>query len=146
MDSVKITLNETMVTVLLSLLSLFAAMASYGCKKLAEKFDAQKGKIKDEGERQLFENALFDVEKLTTTTINCIEQTTAKAMRQAVKDGKTDRAELVALSSQAAQEITAAIKPEAKQIIADNLGSFEGYLEKLIEDKVLAVKQNPPVQ
>lgn len=127
-------------TVVVALIGLLAAYATYGIRKQTEKFKAQIAQLKNEEARQLLNNALQDVEELTTVTVAAIEQKTAKSLREAVRDGKVDRSELIALSKLAAEEISAALKPETQKIIEENLGSFKDYLSKLIEEKVLELK------
>ena len=140
MDTIQSTVSEAAVTIVLALIGLLAAYATYGIHKLTEKVKTQTAQLKDEDARRLLNNALEDVEELTTVTVASIEQTTAKQLREAVKDGKVDRSELVALSKQAADEITAAVKPETQKVIEENLGSFRDYISKLIEEKVLRLK------
>ncbi len=140
MDMIQSTVSEAAVTIVLALVGLLAAFATYGIHKLTEKVKAQTAQLKDEDARRLLNNALEDVEELTTVTVASIEQTTAKQLREAVKDGKVDRSELVALSKQAADEIAAAVKPETQKVIEENFGSFRDYISKLIEEKVLGLK------
>lgn len=65
-------------------------------------------------------------------------------MRDAVKLGNANREDLVALSKKAFDEIKAAVTPEAQEIITRQLGSFDDYLEKLIEDTVRKIKNESP--
>ena len=65
---------------------------------------------------------------LATVSVGAMEQTTAKALRDAVKNGTASREELLALGKQVFDEVKAAIAPEAQQVITDNLGSFDKYL------------------
>ncbi len=51
---------------------------------------------------------------------------------------------MLALGKQVFDEVKAAIAPEAQKVITDNLGSFDDYLTKCIEDAVLKVKQSDP--
>ena len=92
----------------------------------------------------MLDNALADVENLATKSVGAMEQTTAKALRDAVKSGAANREDLFALGKQVFNEVKAAIAPEAQKVITDNLGSFDDYLTKCIEDAVLKVKQSDP--
>ena len=51
------------------------------------------------------DDALKDVENLATLSVSAMEQTTAKALREAVKGGKASREELVALGKQVFDEM-----------------------------------------
>lgn len=89
-------------------------------------------------------DALDDVVNLATVSVGAMEQTTAKALRDAVKSGKASREELLALGKQVFDEVKAAIAPEAQQVITENLGSFDKYLTAVIEDAVLRIKNEDP--
>lgn len=136
--------SEALVNVTLAAITLAAAVAMYYIKLAATKVKAQTAQIKDESGRKLLENALDDVVRLATVSVGAMEQTTAKALRDAVKSGAADREKLLALGKQVFEEVKAAIGPEAQKVITDNLGSFDNYLTKCIEDAVLQVKQNDP--
>lgn len=100
--------------------------------------------LREEGDRKVLDDALEDVANLATLSVGAMEQTTAKALREAVKGGKASREELVALGKQVFDEVKASIAPEAQRVITKNLGSFDEYLTKCIEAAVLEIKQNEP--
>lgn len=133
-------METALLNLALALLSLLTAAATYGVTKLTAKSKAQTQQINDEALRKKLDDAIDDVDEVTTKTVGCIEQTTAKDLRQAVKDGKASKDDLISLSKQAAQEIKAQIQPDVQALIAKNFGSFEDYLVKCIETKVLQIK------
>ena len=110
----------------------------------AAKLKEQTAQIKDEAGRKVLVDALDDVVNLATVSVGAMEQTTAKALRDAVKSGKASREELLALGKQVFDEVKAAIAPEAQQVITENLGSFDKYLTAVIEDAVLRIKNEDP--
>lgn len=126
--------------IVLALLSLAAAYAVYYIRLAAAKAKAQTAKLTDERARAVLDHALDDVERLANKAVGCMEQTTAKALREAVKAGTADRAALVALGKQVFDEIKAAITPDAQRVITENLGSFDAYLTDCIEDAVRKIK------
>lgn len=136
--------SQMLVNIALAVISLAGGYALYYIQLAAAKVKAQTSQIKDSAGRQLLENALSDVVQLATVSVGAMEQTTAKTLRDAVKAGTASREELLALSTQMFDEIKAAIAPEAQAIITKNLGSFDTYLTKCIEDAVLKVKQADP--
>lgn len=136
--------NEALLNVTLAAIALAAAVVMYYIRLAASKVKAQTAQIKDESGRKLLENAIDDVVNLATLSVGAMEQTTARALRDAVKSGKANREELVALGGQVFDEVKAAIAPETQKVITENLGSFDAYLTKCIEDAVLKVKQSDP--
>lgn len=144
MDIIQSTATGVLVNLALGVITLLGAYGVYFVQKAATKVQTQTAKLKDDASRKLLTDALADVENLAIVTVGSIEQTTAAALREAVKDGKADREELLALGKQAFNEVKAAIAPEAQKVITDNLGSFDDYLSKLIENAVRRVKQEDP--
>lgn len=142
MDGTIITgaVTQVLTNVALGVISLLAAYALHYISVGATKLREQTAKIVDEHERTLLDNALNDVEKIAYKTVAATEQTTARQLRQAVKDGKVDRAELLRLGEQARWDVTKAISPDAQELITDNLGSFDAYVSKCVEEAVLKLK------
>lgn len=133
-------MNEALLNAALSLLSLLAVAATYGISKLAVKAKAETQKIQNEDDRKQVEDAIDDVDELTTKTVATFEQTTAKDLRAAVKAGTTGKDQLEALAVQALKEITNQTKPEVQELLEEHFGSFEDYVKKCIETKVLQIK------
>lgn len=131
---------QVLQTILCGLLSLAGAYAVFYLHKGQALLQAKTQQIQDASQRRLLEDALADVENLATVTVGAIEQTAAKAIREAMRDGATNRDELVNLGKMAFNDIKAKVSPQAQETIAENLGSFDDYLRNLIEAKVLALK------
>ena len=144
MNIIQSAATEVLVNLSLAVISLAGAYAAYYIRLGASKLKAQTAQIEDESARKVLDNALADVENLATKSVGAMEQTTAKALRDAVKSGAANREDLLALGKQGFNEVKAAIAPEAQKVITDNLGSFDDYLTKCIEDAVLKVKQSDP--
>lgn len=144
MNIIQSAATEVLVNLALAVISLAGAYAVYYIRLGASKLKAQTAQIEDESARKVLDNALADVENLATKSVGAMEQTTAKALRDAVKSGAANREDLLALGKQVFNEVKAAIAPEAQKVITENLGSFDDYLTKCIEDAVLKVKQSDP--
>ena len=136
--------SDALVNVVLAVIALAGAYGVYYIRLGAAKLKEQTAQIKDEAGRKVLEDALDDVVNLATVSVGAMEQTTAKALRDAVKNGTASREELLALGKQVFDEGKAAITPEAQQVITDNLGSFDKYLTAVIEDAVLHIKNEDP--
>lgn len=145
MEVIQNAASEMLVNIVLAVIALAGAYAVYYIRLGASKLKAQTAQISDEAGRKVLDNAIGDVERLATVSVGAMEQTTAKALREAVKSGAANREELVALGKQVFDEVKAAIAPEAQKVITENLGSFDAYLTACIEDAVLKVKQAEPI-
>lgn len=124
----------------IAVLTLLGAYAVNAVNKLTIKVKAQTALIKTQEKRSLLDNAIADINELVTKTVTNIEQTTAKAIRQAVKDGSVDENELKRLAERAYREVAESLKPDTKIIIDKNYGNFSKYLSKCIETKVYELK------
>ena len=144
MEIIQSAATELLVNVALAVLALAGAYAVYYIRLGTSKLKAQTAQIEDASTRKVLDDALEDVANLATLSVGAMEQTTAKALREAVKGGKASREELVALGKQVFDEVKASIAPEAQRVITKNLGSFDEYLTKFIEAAVLEIKQNEP--
>ena len=144
MEAIQTLASEVLVNVALGVIALLGAYGVFYIQKAAAKVQMQTAQIKDTAARKLLEDALDDVENLAVISVGAMEQTTAKALRDAVKVGNGDRDKLVALGRQVFDEVKSAITPEAQAVITRNLGSFDAYLSKCIEDAVRRVKQEDP--
>lgn len=127
-------------TVLAALVSLLAAFAVRWINTLTAKAQVESAKIEDEHFRALADEAVSRVDDLATKTVTKIEQTTAKALREAVKDDKVDRAELEALGVAARDEIIDSLSDEYKTALKFAIGSVEDYVTKAVETKVYELK------
>lgn len=125
----------------LAVVTLLASYAIYGIKKLTNKLVAETNKINEEGKRELIQDAIWRLNDVTTKTVKSIEQTVAKEMRQAVKDGIKSKEELVGLSKKALDEIMQTMEPEYLDVLQDALGNLETYIINTIEAKVLELKE-----
>lgn len=136
--------STALANIVLAAIGLAAAYAVYYIRLAGARVKAQTKQIEDESARKVLEDALDDVVNLATVSVNAMEQTTAQAIRDGVKQGVKDRDELLALGRQVFNDVKAAITPEAQRVITENLGSFDAYLTKCIEDAVLKVKRADP--
>lgn len=136
--------STALANIVLAVIALAGAYAVYYIRLAGAQIKAQTRQIEDKTARELLENALDDVVNLATVSVNAMEQTTAQAIRDKVKEGKVNRAELLQLGQDVFDEVKAAIAPETQEVITKNLGSFDAYLTKCIEDAVLKVKRDDP--
>ena len=144
MEAIQTMATEILVNVALGVITLLGAYEMYYIRIGVNMAKAKTSQIEDDATRKLLNNALDDVESLASISVGAMEQTTAKALRDAVKSGTASREELLALGKQVFDDVKTAITPEAQAIITKNLGSFDDYLIKCIEDAVRKVKQEDP--
>ena len=135
MELIQSAASDALVNVVLAVIALAGAYAVYYIRLGAAKLKEQTAQIKDEAGRKVLEDALDDVVNLATVSVGAMEQTTAKALRDAVKSGKASREELLALGKQVFDEVKAAISPQAQKGI---------ITMQTMEDAVLKVKQEDP--
>lgn len=131
---------DTMANIVMLLLSIAMVVAMNYLKTVKAKALQQTEKIANDEQRQLLNDAIYSLDNLAYKTVGAIEQKSAKALREAVKDGKADFKELEALGRLAVREVREQIKPEFIEEIEKNFGNFNGYLAKTIESTLLNIK------
>ena len=145
MEIIQSAATELLVNVALAVLALAGAYAVYYIRLGTSKLKAQTAQIEDASTRKVLDDALEDVANLATLSVGAMEQTTAKALREAVKGGKASREELVALGKQVFDEVKASIAPEAQRVITKNLGSFdEVHRGRCAGDQAERAVHHPP--
>jgi vacuolar-type H+-ATPase subunit H len=131
---------EVLTSVVLALIALGGAYATYYIKKATEKLRVEMTKLEDDRQKELLDRALTRMEEVAEKTVNKIEQTTAKSIRQAVKDGQTDKKELEDLAVDAYEEILKTLEPDYRKVIEASMGDARTYILNTIEEKVRDVK------
>jgi hypothetical protein len=133
--------QKVLIDILMALIGLASAYAVYYINKATAKVKAETENIADEKQRKLVQDALWRVEDLAIKTVESIEQTVAKETREAVKDGKVDRAELLALGTQAVDEIIGQLSEPTKTAIESEVNDLKTYVTSLVESAVLNLKR-----
>lgn len=126
--------------ILIALISLGCAYATLYINRLATVAKAEAAAIKDSSQQALAVNAIDMYKDLVNTVVSRIEQTVAKQIRTAIKDGVKDRGDLVALSKAAYNEIIATAEPALVETIKTQIKDIETYTYGLIEKAVVEVK------
>lgn len=134
-------ITDAALTLSLALLSLLAAYVVRGVNAFTAKVRAETVKLEDDQFRSYADEALARVDDLAAKTVTQIEQTTAAALREAIKDGKADRVELLTLGRLAVADIMDKLSADYKDAIAKTVGDVETYVTKAVETKVYELKQ-----
>lgn len=87
-----------------------------------------------------FEAAEKALEAVTKATIGKIESTSAAELREKVKAGDSEFAELQALSKVALEEILLQLQPEIKTTLLQCIGDLDAYIANQIETLLPGVK------
>ena len=85
MEIIQSAATELLVNVALAVLALAGAYAVYYIRLGTSKLKAQTAQIEDASTRKVLDDALEDVANLATLSVGAMEQTTAKAARQAAR-------------------------------------------------------------
>lgn len=141
MEQVHVALMNFMVDLAIAGVGLAAVFTVSLIKKTTEKVKLETNQIQKDEERRLIWDAVEGLNDVATKTVMEIEQTVAKELREAVKDGQVDRKELTALSNKAFNDIIVALKPEYLEVLEKTFGNSKKYIMSTIESKVLEIKQ-----
>ena len=124
----------------LALLGLMAAQSIAYINRAATKIKTETAQIKDRQQREMILHATSRLQEVAEKTVLKIEQTTASELRQAVKDGKIERQELLDLSEKAYKEIIQTVEPQVIDVLQESIGNVKLYLMNVIEAEVKNLK------
>lgn len=141
MDEIATHAMEIGVNIGVALLGLAGAYAMLYIRKATRKIALEAEKLEDEKQEKLIKEALDRLDDIAEKTVTTIEQTVAKNLREAVKNGEANKQQLKKLSGVAYNEIISTLKPEYIEALTLSLGDVESYIEKTIETKLYKLKK-----
>lgn len=136
-----IQIQNVLVNILIALITLLGAYVVLYLNKLQVKVVTEIGKIKDDKQQKLFTDAINRLNDLVLKTVTQIEQTTAKDLREAIKNGKVDKAELLALGKQAVDEVYLQLTDDSLEVLEQELTDVEDYIRASVEATVFNIKK-----
>ncbi len=132
-------------TVITGAISVAAAYTAYYVRQATLKIKTEIAAKVDENKQSLFNAAIDRVSSLAEMTVVAIEQTSAGALRQAVKNGKADRQLLLDLGSDAVLQIKEQLSDTYKSAIIEQCNDIDNYISNVVEVKVYELKQKQGV-
>lgn len=127
--------------VVLALLIIVIRVAGTWLKAMLESEKESAEANNQYGKKVACDTAIKVIDTLVTATVSTIEQTTAKELRQSVKEGTVDREKLTQLAEVAFERVLKQVTEETKQTLKDNMQDYEAFIRDRIEQAVLEVKQ-----
>jgi len=141
MSEIMPVINDTLITIATAILGLLGAVAVNAIQKLSVKIQMEAIKLANEDDRNLINNAIWRLHELATTTVTSIEQTTAAALREAIKQGTAEPGALKDLATEAYYTIMENLSPEYQDALSEVFGDLETYVTNIIEQKVWELKR-----
>lgn len=133
-DPILEVLMESLVTIVIALIGLAVAYGTHYIKKASQR-------LQEKSEMELVNNLIANVEHVVLVTVEAAEQRVAKDLRDAVKDGKVDRAELLAVADSVKEQVLATLSNESIELLKKTFGDIETLIENMIESAVAQVKK-----
>ena len=133
-DPILEVLMESLVTIVIALIGLAVAYGTHYIKKASQR-------LQEKSEMELVDNLIANVEHVVLVTVEAAEQRVAKDLRDAVKDGKVDRAELLAVADSVKEQVLATLSNESIELLKKTFGDIEILIENMIESAVAQVKK-----
>lgn len=111
-------------------------------EKLAKIIETKIGTIDEEKKEKVFNDAVKFLTDLVNTTVAYLEQEYAKELREKIANGTATREDLFKLKDQALIIIQAQTSDTIKQLIAERISDVDSYIDNLISQAVLKIKEN----
>jgi len=135
--------TEVLVEVLIAILSLASTYAVYYLHQAAKHIKEKTAQMQDQEQASILWRATKQLDDVATRTVEKFEQTIAASLRQKVKAGIADRAELLKIGQEAYDEVIKTVGPEVLAVLQENFGDYVTHIKNTIESKVFQVKQVP---
>lgn len=129
----EIAMNNLFETLIMGGFAVLTALASYGINE-AVKY------IKSKSTNEIVNSTLDRLHNSVNVAVEAMEITVAKDLREAVKDGKIDRNELLQLSGVVKEEVLKGLSDDVLNDIATGVGDVDSYLDQLITVAVEEIK------
>ena len=127
-------LTEILAAIVLAVLSLAAAYAVAYIRRAQSALEART-------QAEIVDRTIARAAALAESTVLALESTVAKQLREAVKDGRADRAELMALGSRAVEDVLRHLGAEGRQLLEESVGDVRDFVRDLVEAQVERLKQ-----
>lgn len=125
---------EAIVTLVIALIALAVAYGTRYINKLSER-------LQEQSNNELVEHSIARLERLVVVAVTAAEQRVATDLRQAVKDGKVDRDELLAVAESVKEEVLLKLSDETLKVLEETFGDVIGLIEDYIEATVHELKK-----
>lgn len=140
-ESLQSVATQALLDVAIAALTLVATWATIRIGQATAKLKAETTQaVRDERQAALIQRGLDRINDVAQKAVASIEQTMAGTLRQAVKEGRADRASLLALANLAYARVVRAITPEMEQALRAELGDLRTYVLDTIEAEVGKIK------
>lgn len=144
MPELQSAVTQAFIDVALAAIALLATWATVHINQATARLKAETQLMQDAAQAELVQRALDRVNEVATKTVERIEQTTAGTLRQAVKEGKADRATLLRLGLQAYDDVRHTVGPDVMQLLTAELGDVSTYVQDTIESALYKLKASQP--
>lgn len=132
-DALNQAVTSVLAEVLLALLALAAAYATLYIRRLAQRLEQQ-------SQSDLGDAAIRRVSQLAEQVVLALEATSARAVRQAVADGRVDRQELERIGQQAVDEVLQSLNAASREALRQTVGDVQAYIRREVEARLEALK------
>lgn len=125
---------EAIVTLVIALIALAVAYGTRYINKLSER-------LQEQSNNELVERSIARLERLVVVAVTAAEQRVASDLRQAVKDGKVERTELLAVADAVKADVLNALGEETVWLLEETFGDVNKLIENYIESAVHNLKK-----
>jgi len=125
---------DALVTLVIGLIALAVAYGTRYINKLSKR-------LQEQSNNELVERSIARLERLVVVAVTAAEQRVASDLRKAVKDGKVDRDELLAVAESVKEEVLLKLSDETLKVLEETFGDVIGLIEDYIEATVHELKK-----
>lgn len=140
MEVIQDALNGLFVTVAVGVIGIVGAYATVCLNKISANIKTQTGKIEDEKQKALIENAFSRVNDLVLANVIKAQETLVKEILEKSKDGVFDKSDLRQVAIVVKNDVINQLGSQVTNLIKLEIDDLDGYVSALIEKTLAELK------
>lgn len=128
-------------TVILGILNIGAGYLVYYVKQISDNAKIKNQKNKNEEQKILIDNTIDRLDTLINKSVVATNETLAKAIKEGLADGKTNREELLALKDVVIRDVKNQLSQDSQDLISIEIKDIDSYISNSIEVALKNIKE-----
>lgn len=142
MENLQTQLVGTLTTLIIGLLNVGVGFVIYYVNQLANGAKLKNQATKDSNQKVLIDNAIDRLNDLIQKSVIATQETLGNSIKEGVKDGSVDKAELIALKDKVLIDVQNQLTTDGSELLSKELGDINSYISNTVESVLKNIQTN----
>jgi hypothetical protein len=142
MENLQSQLIGTLTTLIIGLLNVGVGFVIYYVNQLANGAKLKNQATKDANQKVLIDNAIDRLNDLIQKSVIATQETLGNSIKDGVKDGSIDKAELIALKDKVLIDVQNQLTNDSSDLLSKELGDINSYISNTVETVLKNIQVN----